>query len=188
MKFAPDLVLVGVFGDDLDRDELSVRDAPKPRFLLDGDGLKLDNVPVPTPEQLRARVERQRIGSYAFAMFRKMAAARSSDAPEATKWELARRILDRMKQRAEEGGARLAVAYFPKKAVSFGRDADAYEQTVVAWANNHGVALINIREVFNALGSPRFREVWKNHWTPFGNETVAAAIHDGLNEFNALPK
>jgi hypothetical protein len=188
IRFSPDLVLVGLFGPDVDRNELTVRDAPKPRFLLDGDGLRLDNVPVPTAEELRRRVEKAAIGSYAWAMFRKMWVARTAEGEDAVKWELARRILDRMRSVSEAGGARFAVAYFPAKGSSFRRDADAYERTVVAWAVERGVPLVNVREAFVALGQNRFREVWHNHWTPFGNEVVADALLAGFREFGVLPR
>jgi len=187
MRLAPDLVLVGLFGPDLDRNELRFRDAPKPRFVLDGDGLRLDNVPVPTLEQLRTTFSRKRVGSYAWTMLRKIAAAGGGTGADAPKWELARRILDRMRAAAERGGSRFAVAYFPAKTTSFDREPDDYEKTVVSWAGANDVALVNVRETFFGLGSGRFREIWHNHWTPFGNEIVAEAVLAGLREFNAIP-
>ncbi len=188
MKFSPDLVVVGLFGPDLDRNELTFRDDAKPRFVCDGDGLELVNVPVPTEEALLATLGRPSVVSYAWAMASKGMARLRERSPSAPKWELARRILDRMRATAVRGGARLVVAYFPAKPGSFSRNADRHETVVVEWARARGVPLVNVRDAFVALGSNRFFDVWHGHWTPFGNEVVAETIHHRLAELGLLDR
>jgi hypothetical protein len=92
-----------------------------------------------------------------------------------------------MQAAAAAAGARFAIAYFPSKPMSFSRNADLYESTVVEWAAARSVPLVNVRETFADLGSGRWREIWHNHWTPFGNEVVADAVLAGLTELGVLP-
>ena len=194
MKLAPDVVVLGLFGPDLDRDELTFRDDAKPRFELedggggDGTGLRLSNVPVPDRAASSATLKPPQVGSFAFALARKAFLDARDATRFAPKWELARRILDRMKRTSEAGGARFVVAYFPAKPNSFDRVADAHEVTVIEWATARDVPLVNLRETFVGLGSSSFKQVWSGHWTPFGNDLVARTVASFLTTSGVLPR
>jgi hypothetical protein len=181
-KLSPDVVLLGLYGPDIERIELSFRDDAKPRFVLAGDGLELTNVPVPTEEELLARIRAPSATSYAWALLAKGLASRRERSPAAPKWELARRILDRLRTSTEEVGARLVVVYFPAGPQSAGRAPGPDETTVVGWTRDRGVPLIDLREAFVAFGPERSAELWRGHWTPLGNRVVAEAVHAGLSE------
>jgi len=196
MKLAPDVVVLGLFGPDLDRGELTFRDDAKPRFVLeddggdgsDGSGLRLANVPVPDRASLSAMLKPPQVGSFAFALARKAFLDARDQTRFAPKWELARRILDRMKRASETGGARFVVAYFPAKPNSFDRVSDAHEVTVLEWATARGVPLMNLRETFVELGSSSFKQVWSGHWTPFGNDLVGRTVAEFLSTSSVLPR
>lgn len=186
MKFQPDVVLLGLFGPDLDRNVLSFRDAAKPRFVLSGDGLEFANVPVPAPDELRSRLKPPAIHSYAFALAQvgiEHVIDRTRFAP---KRELARRILDRIDGVAKAGGAKLVVAWFPAKPSSFSREPTDDEALVVEWAAARNVALVNVRPAFANLSPADRKNVWHNHWTPFGNQVVADAIAEGFGTLGVL--
>ncbi len=196
LQHEPDLVLLGLFGPDLDRNALSFRDFAKPHFelaelggaddSLDGicDGLRLF-APEPPRAGATRGIEVERLGEHLELSLPTSAAAgliaRAIDdfhqlTTHSPKWEVARRLLDRALASSRGQGSRFAVAYFPAKAGSFDAFPDAHERCVVEWANARQVELINVRHAFRTLGSKRFHEVWSGHWTVFGNEVVGAAI------------
>ena len=200
LDHGPDLVLLALFGPDLDRNELSFRDYAKPRFELverggaldrgDGvaDGLRLvlpDPAHADPPrgvllEQLGEHLELPLPRSAALGLLRRAIDDLYDTTVYSPKWEVARRLLDRALASTRARGSRFAMAYFPTKANSFDALPDAHERCVVAWAAANGVELVNVRPVFRALGSKRFHEVWSGHWTVFGNDVVGAAIAEQL--------
>lgn len=107
----PDAVIVGFFENDVWRDELTYYAYDKPRFTLGADGWYIENVPVPTPQELRDRylmfplvyaVPRALLGSLAVQ-------AMDTDGGE----ERAAEIFRRMRQATEDAGARFLVVNLP---------------------------------------------------------------------------
>ena len=192
----PDLVLLALFGPDIDRNALSFRDFAKPHFelaergspadRLDGveDGLRFflpdpahSDPPRGVPlEQLGHHLDLPLPRSAALGLLARASAELRDTTVLSPKWEVARRLLDRARAAALAAGARFAVAYFPTKTTSFDARPDAHERCVAEWAAARGVELINVRPVFHRLGSRRFHEVWSGHWTIFGNQLVADAV------------
>jgi len=109
----PDVVVLGFFVRDYSRNLLSFRQYFKPRFELEGDGLRLVGGSVPAPESVFAEYvggERQVGGSWYRSRFidkcigswRKF---RDRDIHgEAAGWKLVARLMERFQQRASDEG------------------------------------------------------------------------------------
>ena len=114
----PDVCIVGLLLDDMDRVIERFRDAPKPHFELDEAGLLLRGIPVPTTEQA-LKNEPPRIPSYVLALLRtKWTVYGDHGAP----WEsrcrasekilLCRTLLEHMVRTCELNGASITFVIF----------------------------------------------------------------------------
>lgn len=89
----PEMCVVGLLLDDLDRVLERFRDAPKPSFELDEAGLLLQGIPVPTTEEALRR-EPPHIRSYVLALLRtKWSFYRSHGAPWESRCRASEKIL-----------------------------------------------------------------------------------------------
>jgi hypothetical protein len=52
IRYSPDLIILGFLPIDMSRNVLNFRDFAKPKFVLDGEALRLTGSPVPTPEEV----------------------------------------------------------------------------------------------------------------------------------------
>lgn len=171
--YEPDLVLLGLFAPNIDRNVLRFRDAPKPVFEVAGGALRLENVPVPRPAtDLEVPVGPLRIFTFLHSSLQ-----RALDPTWlAPKWEVTGRILDAMLAACREHGVPFHVAFFPDKRESFLTYPPDDELFVAAWARSRGVPFASVRPAFAALSYEDQRRVYHGHWTPFGNEVVAEAV------------
>jgi hypothetical protein len=110
LPYAPDLVLLGFFNADVERNQLSFRDYAKPHFRLSGGRLVLENVPVPSPEEFAARFH-LRTANYARmlrdTLFEGRLERRNKRRTEA--------ILRAMAAESRAAGARLVLVYLPSE-------------------------------------------------------------------------
>ncbi len=175
--FEPDLVVLGFFGPNADRNVLGFRDAPKPRFELAGDGLRLANTPLPGLDtQWESPLPWLR-GPALIGGFVHRALDRTVYAP---KWEVTRRLLDAIARACRERGVPLMLAFFPEKDISFMDEPADVEIVVEAWARERGVHFFSVRPGFSKLAQPERARVYYGHWTPYGNGLVASLLADEI--------
>jgi hypothetical protein len=96
----------------MERNILSFRDFAKPRFRVEGDGLRLSNTPVPTPEDVRAR-EPYRSKFWDLLTMLGARTGWASGRREAEMRDLTARILRRFAERGAGSGFHLLLAYLP---------------------------------------------------------------------------
>lgn len=101
----PDLVLLGFFKPDLDRNRLTFRDYGKPRLKLDE--LKVTNQPVKQPEAYEREL---RFPNYLGMFWDSL----RGEARELENSLLALAITRAMSEESQAAGARFAVVYFPR--------------------------------------------------------------------------
>ena len=108
----PDIVLVGYVHIDLERNRTAFFDYAKPRFELEDGTLVLRNVPVPTPEELRAREPWRSKFLDLLSMLRARVARRSGR--EARERDaLGAALLGALRDTSVEIGARPVFVYLP---------------------------------------------------------------------------
>jgi hypothetical protein len=108
--YRPDVVLLGFFNADVDRNRLRFRDFAKPRFRLRRGGLVLEGVPVPSPEAYAAAFH-LRSANYAAMLFDTLFAKRL----ERRNRKVSEAILRAMAAESRAAGARLALVYLPSE-------------------------------------------------------------------------
>lgn len=123
--YHPDVVVLGYYVRDYSRNILSFRDYAKPRFVLEGAGLRLTHVPVPKPEELFADYVsgRRRTGyfdgSLLYHVFqstiRQLREASLSAHSEG--WQVSERLVERFQRVVRESGAMPVLLIIPYRDV-----------------------------------------------------------------------
>jgi hypothetical protein len=175
LRFAPNLVILGFYEENLWRNALSFRDYAKSRFRWVNGAFVLDNQPVPTPEAILAK-EQRLPRSYLLVLARR--AVRKTwwswgGLAGSEQWRVTRAILELTRREVEAERARLLLLYIPAP----GQDRRGLaEHQLAEWAAEQGVALLNLREQFAALAHEDRSRVYNGHWTPFGNQVAAELV------------
>ena len=179
LRFEPDLVVLGLYEHNVERNGASFFNYAKPRFLLEDGDLVLTGSPVPPPDEILAEPLRFP-KSYLAAFVRKRldrmldnTKLRPIETREA--WSVTRAILDAARRESEATGARFLVVYIPHE---IDRWATAVETAVVDWAEETGTHLLNLRPVFATAPEAEWRTLYDGHWTAKGHEVAATAIRD----------
>lgn len=182
--YDPDLVILGFFGPNVERNVISFRDAAKPRFELSGVGIRLVGSPVPDPSTewpsplplFRGIAWMETLGGRLLD--------RTILAP---RWEITRRILDAFADECRAHDVPLLLAFYPDKHRSFNPDPSDTEIVVKAWADSRGIPFASVRPAFAALPHSEQAKIFHGHWTPFGNRFVARQLAERL-EAMGFPK
>jgi hypothetical protein len=182
LQFQPDLVILGFFEENLDRNLLSFRDYAKPWFDLEGGELRLHGVPVPRQEEILARPEiRPRwflpdlvCGFVDHALDR----TRLRPLEDRDSWKITRALFDETRRSAEASGARFMLVFIP---FGVGRTVGAIERSVQGWASSTHTPLVDMREVFARRPESEWGSMYlKIHWSARGNQVAAEAMRDEI--------
>jgi hypothetical protein len=144
LRYAPDLVVLGYYADDVARNALSFRDYAKPRFVLRGGTLALTGSPVPTPSRALAREAlRPHLPELLAMAWRRL---RPSPRPSADDRRLMAAILDEMRRVAASQGARfLIVDLPPTDEIAVPSEMGPSEAPIVDHARSRGVPICRTR-------------------------------------------
>jgi len=174
--YQPDLVIVSFFWADAQRNNLSIRDNPKPHFIIKSGELCLQNTPVPDRDAIR-RWPPQRRWSYLWLLLKKNYTNALAPTHFAKKWVLTEKILDEMLEATMKYGAKFLPVYIPG---SFTEGPDNEEVFACKWAEKRGVLLLNTRKVFLELDREQRNRVYKGCWTAFGHRIAGQAIAEKI--------
>lgn len=181
LRFKPDLVILGFYEHDVERNGSSFFNYAKPRFLLEDEDLVLTGSPVPSPDEVLA--EPVRFPRFYLAAFVRKRVDRMLDQtklrPIETRqaWRVTRAILEAARRDTEGAGACFLVVYIPHE---IDRWATAVEIAVADWSEETGTHLLNLRPVFASLPEADWHDLYDGHWTAKGNEVAARAIRDHI--------
>jgi hypothetical protein len=179
LRFQPDLVILGFYEYNLERNDASFFNYAKPRFLLEDGELLLTGSPVPPPDEILA--EPLRFPSFYLAAFVRKRVDRMLDQtklrPIETRraWRVTRAILEAARRETEATGAHFLLVYIPHE---IGRWATAVETAVVDWSEQTGTHLLNLRPVFASRPEADWNELYDGHWTAKGHAVAAEAVRD----------
>ena len=188
MRYHPDVVVVSVFVEDVDRNVGVFRAYAKPMFVLDEGQLRLTNVPVPSPEELLAQDDGVRPASYAWHFLTHElgpvygSTERKNDRPYVL--GLNRAIMDEMRRTAAGGGANLlvVVVHYP----AYGETLEV-EASVEAWGREVGSPVLDLRGAFEASDAGGGPKLWARHFSRVGNALVAQTVRERLRELGWAP-
>lgn len=179
LRFEPDLVILGFYEYNLERNGASFFNYAKPRFLLEDEDLILTGSPVPPPDAVLA--EPLRFPRFYLAGFVRKRIDRMLDQTKLRPiesrqaWLVTRAILEAARRDTEGTGARFLVVYIPHE---IDRWPTAVETAVADWSGETGTHLLNLRPVFASLPEADWHDLYDGHWTAKGHEVAAAAIRD----------
>lgn len=203
-KFSPDIVLLGFYLLDFNRNTFSFRDYAKPMYVPQEDGLlKLTHSPVPSPKELLADYQsgKKQIGgwhySYAVAAFQKVLTNHVKRGR--TEGSLPRRtltgIMEKFNQRVRSNNATPIWVIFPIRDI-LEKDESKYEvigEFAEDEAKRLGMSVINLDPVFRQYldSHPEVETLWRpreigGHLSEEGNKVTAKAIYDLLSTQNLL--
>jgi len=183
IRYHPDIVVLGFVFVDSYRNLWNFFAFAKPKFDLTTDGLRLTNVPVPTPEQILAR-EPYRSRAIDLAVILREKIYWSSGVNERKARELTARILNEMIATTRSIGAVPVFVYMPvyEEVSDASSSRSSREQYVYDYCQAQGVACLFLR--------PRFRESIEQgakfetraHWNPEMHRIAAEEIAKFLVE------
>lgn len=193
LRFKPDLVILGFFDLDIERNTLAFRDYAKPRFMLgEGGALTLTNVPVPSPDEILSRAQRMP-RSYLLELARKAFNThidRTVFYRRKQRYEqsLTRAILDQTQRETKNTGAEFLLVFIPWSMDERLRGA---EGVLADWAGSSDAHFLNLREYLADLPDLNAGRLYRDpseggHWTPLGHRTAAEAIASMILEKKLL--
>lgn len=188
LRFHPDLVILGFFESDLDRNVADFHGYMKPRFYLENGELVLANTPVPDGEAL-LETPFELPSFYLGALVAKgldnildRTKLRPIEGREA--WQVTRAIFEAAKRESESAGAEFLLVDIP-----FGvrRQATSIERTVAAWAKATQTHYVSLREHFITLPREKWDDVNDGHFTAMGHLEASKALMQYIEQASLLP-
>lgn len=196
--YKPDVVVLGFYVLDYNRNTYSFRDYAKPMFVPKADGsLELTKVPVPSPEALieQYRSGEKRIGgwnySYALAAFQRALGDRfkRDREPGALGRRLLTGIMEQFVASVRANGGVPVWVNFPIRDILDGEESKyrAISEFAAAEAKRLGMPVVDMEPVFRKQleANPAIKTFWRpeevgGHMNPDGNRLTAQAIRDQL--------
>jgi hypothetical protein len=183
----PDLVLVGFVHIDLERNRTAFFDYAKPRFDLEGPSLVLHNVPVPTPDELRAREPWR--SKFVDLLSMLHARIRDRTGLEAkARAALGKALLTAINDTAREMGAVTVFVYLPILDEIGAADPSPGESFFDATCNDAALTCVNLRPAFHrrVLSGQHLRR--RGHWGPTEHRAAAEDLVRVLTERGVVPE
>ncbi|HMD97579.1 MAG TPA: SGNH/GDSL hydrolase family protein [Terriglobia bacterium] len=198
VKYRPDVVMLGFTYVDVYRNIWSFYAYAKPKFELTSGGLRLTNVPVPTPDRVLAR-EPYRSKALDLLVILRAKLRWNLGENEAEARNLTRALLDEIIATTRSIGATPVFVYLPvgeeiqpfrAQYLAYSPSVEEREQFLRDYCQNRGIPCV--------LLGPRFREEAKRgvhllppqglfgHWTPEAHRIAAQEIKDFLVKDNLI--
>ncbi len=192
-RYRPDVVLLGFFVPDLDRNVLSVREFPKPRFVLEDGALRLVGPPsIPVREYIRQRARHCRSWSRAIdllAYARRKVCPGESEESFQEKIALAQAILGKLHAEVSGQGAFFAVIVIPHMLYRDYPKHERIERILEETGTDLGFSVINLTEHFEKWQKahperPLYGD--KEHWNAGGHSLAAEHVVEFLRGHGVL--
>jgi len=185
-RLHPDIVLVGFVHVDLERNRTAFFDYAKPRFVLKSGDLELRNVPVPTPEELRARERWRSKLLDLLSMLRARVWERTGLEAKARE-ALGVALLEALRDAASEIGAQAVFAYLPildEIGASAPSPGERFFETTCLGS---GLVCVNLRPAFfeRVRAGQWLRK--RGHWGPAEHRAAAEDLLALLSEQGLVP-
>lgn len=177
LPYRPDIVVWGIFETNPQRSRRLFSFYAKPRFALGGGSLETAGLPVPTPEDLRARAAFNPPSPSRLLQFLRASRVQELDAGSPPLVELHRAILRRASAICEDAGAELMVLPIPT--LRFAElDAPAHELAGRALAEELPFEQVDLRAHFRAASAGPGPPIYipGRHFSPEGHWLLANAV------------
>ncbi len=185
VRYKPDLLIVGVIGEDAARNILSFYTFAKPMYVLEGQRLVLTHVPVPTFAELRSREPWQpKLLDVIDLMYcaideRWGAAAKRAERITVALWEEIARV-------AAESHARPLFVYAPSTRELLSDEIPSTGPLLRNFATRQRVTAVDLTAEFRRRTDAGESIGWP-HWNDHGHEVVAHALAEIIERERLLP-
>jgi hypothetical protein len=189
VKYHPDVVVLGFMFMDTYRNLWNFFAFAKPKFEMTPVGLKLTNVPVPTPEQVQAREPyRSKAWDIAFILREKVRWSLGENEKEAM--QLTRPILDQIVSTTRAIGAIPVFVYMPayEEVDDLSQSMSPHEQYLNAFCKEQGIACMFLRPRFRREALNGVKLESRFHWTPEMHRMAAGEIENFLLQQGLVKK
>lgn len=180
--YQPDLVILGVYTLNIERNVLSFRDYAKPVFRFRNGRLQCENVPLPHPNDAGERFVPRMPCCRLLAVARKGLDDFLNRTWLDPKWAISAHILDAIRREVEASGIRLLVVHIPANRGI--RDTAVFLND---WTSRNHVPYLDLYDAFDALTANDRARLYAGHWTSFGHEVAAEAIRQMIVADHLLP-
>jgi hypothetical protein len=202
-QFSPDIVLLGFYVRDFNRNTFSFRDYAKPLYIPNEDGsLTLTHSPVLSPQELIAQYQngQRQIGgwhySYAWAVFGKHIsnAVKRDRSPGSLPRRTLSGIMEKLVTRARANGTTPVWVNFPVRQITRNKPYryDQVADFAMSEAKRLGMPALDLKPVLlDYLRQQPDAKLWRprdigGHFSVLGNEVAAQAIYEFLNNNKLL--
>ncbi len=202
-RFSPDIVLLGFYLRDFNRNTFSFRDYAKPLYIPNEDGsLSLTHSPVLSPQALIAQYRngQRQIGgwhySYAWAAFGKhiSTAVKRNRSPGSLPRRTLSGIMQLLVQRARSNGTTPVWVNFPVRQITDNSDNkyDEVAEFAMSEASRLGMPALDLQPVLlDYLQQHPHAKLWRprdigGHLSALGNKVAAQAIYTFLDSNQLL--
>src|SRR5262249_27044975 len=180
-EYDNDVVVLGFYQGDLERNVMSFRDYAKPYFEVVDDRLVLRNVPVPLPDELLRRrfpsptlyiASLVRVGPERLRL-----AVSVGDLAETQAGRVTLHILDAMREAVLSRGAQFVLTIIPRPITARGSDT---ERMLRRWGAATGTPVVNLRTAYLRLPPVERDKLYDGHWTAYGAQVTARLLAAAL--------
>ncbi|HEU5304797.1 MAG TPA: hypothetical protein VFU40_09160, partial [Gemmatimonadales bacterium] len=188
VKYRPDVVILGYVWFDQDRNLVAFNDFAKPRFDLLADTLRLENVPVPTPESVLEREPfRSKLIDLAMMAWARGRDRMYPDRDRERKRALTWAIFDDLVRTVRQNGGTPVFAYLPvlKEVADLREDRSENERVLEEYCRSRPVDCVFLRPRFRVAVARGAIFDTRRHWSPAEHQLAAEGIRDFLLAHNA---
>lgn len=184
-RYEPDLLIVGVVGEDTTRNILSFFTYAKPMYVLEGERLVLTHTPVPTFSQLRSWEPWQSKLfdlmhlAYCAIETRTGAAVKRADRITVALWAEIARV-------AAKSRARTLFVYAPSKTDLLSYRIPPTGPLLREFAAKEGVSTLDLTAEFRRR-TDAGESIGGSHWNDHGHEVVAERLAEMIEREHLLP-
>ena len=190
-RYQPDVVVLGFVYADIYRNLLSFRDYAKPHYVVEGEELTLQGVPVPSPEVVLESAWRKPKLLEAASMgwtWIELATGRLEERAR----RLTVRLLDSLVTEIEDVGARPLLVYLPVGMEWLNSQSGmlAGEQFFLDYCTERALQCVSLTPAFRDFEGAIYEVPGQLHWGPGGHRAAALAIREFIDrspDFRARP-
>ncbi len=143
---------------------------------------RLENVPVPAPDDPAVTGYDPFVLSYFWALLQKTSGRALERTRFAPQWALTRAILDATYDEVRSRDLPFLLVYIPASRPHLSEVPEAAEGVLTRWAAERGVEMLNLRLEFLKLPTDQRDGLYAGHWTAAGHRIAAERIAERVSE------
>jgi len=186
-RYQPDLVVLGFFAEDMERNLLDFRDYAKPQYVLKEGELRLTHVPVPTVRELLIG-EFFRLHSYDIFEIARTKIKEKTGRIKKEKKAITAALLTEIHREATALDSKFMILYLPSVFEIFDGKKKGGEHFAARYAQHEDIPFCDPKEALleNLKRGKGYERAGGNHLGPSVNRDIAQALYHCIEEAHLL--